>query len=83
MAGVRELHAQDPEKWTREALSQQFGVSYEAINRILKSKWRDSVAKPDEKISSKWTKSPEAGDHLSPVPVIRRVYELKREVERK
>lgn len=86
MAAVRELHAQDPRQWTREALSKQYGVSYEAISRILRSKWRESVSRPDgeeEKVSSKWAKSSEVGDRLSPVPVIRKVYDLKRQVEEK
>lgn len=44
MSAVRELHRQDPEQWTKFALSKQFGVSYEAIGRILKSSWREKQA---------------------------------------
>lgn len=40
MASVRHLHAQDPDKYSTPALSEQFKVSPEAIRRILKSKWR-------------------------------------------
>jgi hypothetical protein len=39
IAGIRALHAQMPERYTTEALSQEFGVTAEAIRRILKSKW--------------------------------------------
>jgi hypothetical protein len=40
--GIRALHAQMPERYTTEALSQEFGVTAEAIRRILKSKWSPS-----------------------------------------
>lgn len=78
MAGVRELHAQDPERWTRDALSEKFGISYEAIVRILRSNWQ---AKRDEGIASteemgKWSRA--AAGANSPVPSIRAVYEIKR-----
>lgn len=42
VAGIRALHAQMPERYTTEALSQEFGVTAEAIRRILKSKWSPS-----------------------------------------
>ena len=42
LEGVRKLHAQDPEKYSTEALAAHFKVSPEAIRRILKSKWRPS-----------------------------------------
>ncbi|EJT50624.1 hypothetical protein A1Q1_08176 [Trichosporon asahii var. asahii CBS 2479] len=44
MSAIRELHRQDPEQWSKPALSKQFGVSYEAIGRILKSNWREKEA---------------------------------------
>lgn len=37
--GVRDLHEQDPIKYSTEYLAQQFQMSPEAIRRILKSKW--------------------------------------------
>lgn len=44
MSAIRELHRQDPDQWSKPALSKQFGVSYEAIGRILKSSWREREA---------------------------------------
>lgn len=44
LEGIRQLHAQDPVKFSTAILAQEFKVSPEAIRRILKSKWR-----PDEK----------------------------------
>jgi flagellar biosynthesis GTPase FlhF len=40
--GIRTLHAKAPEKFTTPVLAEEFGVSPEAIRRILKSKWRPS-----------------------------------------
>lgn len=42
IAGIRALHAQMPQQYTTQALSQEFGVTAEAIRRILKSKWTPS-----------------------------------------
>jgi hypothetical protein len=39
ISGIRALHAQFPERYTTEALAQEFEISPEAIRRILKSKW--------------------------------------------
>lgn len=39
MEGIRDLHEQDPDKYSTELLAQQFQMSPEAIRRILKSKW--------------------------------------------
>jgi len=41
MAGLKQLHKSDPKKFTREGLAADFGISYEAVSRILKSDWRD------------------------------------------
>ena len=43
LEGIRQLHAQYPDKYTTPVLADQFKISPEAIRRILKSKWR-----PDE-----------------------------------
>jgi hypothetical protein len=43
MEGIRALHAQYPDRYTTPVLAEQFGVSSEAIRRILKSKWRSSL----------------------------------------
>jgi hypothetical protein len=40
MQGIQDLHRQDPIKYSRAALSKGFGVSVEAISRILKSDGR-------------------------------------------
>lgn len=40
MAGIKRLHAEDPAKYSRAILSKSFGVSVEAIARILKSDGR-------------------------------------------
>ncbi|WVQ64429.1 uncharacterized protein L199_002595 [Kwoniella botswanensis] len=40
MAGLRTLYSMDPEKFNREFLSEKFGISREAVTRILKSKYR-------------------------------------------
>lgn len=39
LAGIKALHAQFPEEYSTEKLSQKFQVSPEAIRRILKSNW--------------------------------------------
>ncbi|ODN89647.1 hypothetical protein L198_06335 [Cryptococcus wingfieldii CBS 7118] len=41
MAGLRALHQFDSERFSKAALSKKFGVSHEAVTRILKSKFRD------------------------------------------
>lgn len=40
MQELRQLHQDDPTTNSREVLSKRFGVSYEAVKRILKSKWQ-------------------------------------------
>lgn len=40
MAGLRALHTLDPERFSRAFLSRKFGISHEAVTRILKSKFR-------------------------------------------
>ncbi|WEW57168.1 Required for respiratory growth protein 9 mitochondrial [Emydomyces testavorans] len=47
--GVRELHKQDPQKFSTPVLAEQFKVSPEAIRRILKSKWRPSQKEAEER----------------------------------
>jgi hypothetical protein len=73
MGGMRELHAQDPETWTAGALAQKFGISYEAVKRILRSNW---AATTTDKDVGKWSRAADGVN--SPVPHIRAVYELKR-----
>ncbi|GMK56785.1 hypothetical protein CspeluHIS016_0306250 [Cutaneotrichosporon spelunceum] len=73
MSGMRELHAQDPETWTPQALGTRFGISYEAAKRILRSTWSPTAADKDV---GKWSRGTDGVN--SPVPQIRAVYELKR-----
>lgn len=49
LAGIRALNAQFPDVYTTEALAAKFEVSPEAIRRILKSKWRASVAEEEDR----------------------------------
>ncbi|TXT05042.1 hypothetical protein VHUM_03862 [Vanrija humicola] len=73
MAGIRELHAQDPATFTREMLSREFGVSWQAINRILKSNnWREKEGK---KSLGKWDRGADGG--VGPVPLIRQIFARK------
>lgn len=78
MDGIRELHAQDPEKWTKDALSERFGISYEAVGRILRSNYRRDTtsAKAGTAEMGKWSRAADGVN--SPVPNIRAVYGLKR-----
>lgn len=43
MAGIRALHAQMPEQYTTWVLAEEFKVSPEAMERILRTKWRPSA----------------------------------------
>lgn len=91
MAAVRELARQDPELWTKEALSQQFGVSYEAIGRILRSKFREKEAARTAPASArkemgKWAVEGQGmsiAERADPVAFVRKAYELKRAVNTK
>jgi len=48
MAGLKALHGADPEKFTRPVLSERFGISEEAVRRILKSDFRQREADAGE-----------------------------------
>jgi hypothetical protein len=78
MAGIRALHQRDPTTYTPQHLSLQFGVSFEAIKRILKSKFRDK--KGDEGmetsiVGTKWDPSPTTNPKTSPVPAIHAAFD--------
>ncbi|EEP81540.1 predicted protein [Uncinocarpus reesii 1704] len=63
--GVRELHRQNPQKFSTPVLAEHFKVSPEAIRRILKSKWRPSE-KEMEKRKIRWEKRKDRiWDHMS------------------
>lgn len=55
ITGIRALHAQMPERYTTEALSQEFEVPAEAIRRILKSKWSPSPEEETDR-QRRWLK---------------------------
>lgn len=55
MEGIRALHEQYPQKYTTPVLAEQFKVSPEAIRRILKSTWRPSPEKMEER-RERWAK---------------------------
>jgi hypothetical protein len=55
MEGIRALHEQFPQKYTTPVLAEQFKVSPEAIRRILKSNWRPSTGKMEER-RERWAK---------------------------
>jgi Neugrin len=55
MEGIRALHEQYPDKYTTPVLAEQFKVSPEVIRRILKSKWRPSADKLEER-RARWAK---------------------------
>ncbi|UZJ57358.1 hypothetical protein CBS101457_006678 [Exobasidium rhododendri] len=42
--GLRALHQDDPERWSRQVLAQTFKLSVEGVRRILKSRWRPTGA---------------------------------------
>jgi len=75
MAGLRALHTNDPETFTREALSQRYGISYDAVTRILRSGYQDRKAQETgEKIQgTKWDMNP-GTSRLSPVRAINRAF---------
>jgi hypothetical protein len=75
MAGLRALHTNDPETFNREALSQRYGISYDAVTRILRSGFQDRKGQEmGEKIQgTKWDMNP-GSSRLSPVRAINRAF---------
>lgn len=53
--GIRALHEQYPDRYTTPVLADHFKTSPEAIRRILKSKWRPSPQKMEER-RVRWAK---------------------------
>lgn len=72
MAGLQALHESDPVKYSRDELSERFGISYESVKRITRSKFRDGQGEGLEASGSKWDTSAERGEGLSPVPALKR-----------
>ena len=75
MAGLRALHTNDPETFNREALALRYGISYDAVTRILRSDYQDRKAQATgEKIQgTKWDMNP-GTSRLSPVRAINRAF---------
>ena len=75
MAGLRALHANDPKTFDKDALSQRFGISYEAVTRILRSKYQDRQAGAmGESIQgTKWDLDARSSVD-SPVPAVQRAF---------
>lgn len=65
MAAIRTLHEKYPEQFTLPMLHKHFGVSFEAIRRILKSSWQPNE-KEDVGRRRRWEKrGKEIWQHLS------------------
>jgi hypothetical protein len=54
--GIRDLHAQDPERWSTPNLANHFKISPEAIRRILSSKWKPKDEAAMQKRREQWAK---------------------------
>lgn len=89
MAGLKALHRADPENFSRSVLSERFGISMEAVRRILRSDYRqrdaddgDVEARPATRVKedgrslkgTKWDRSNLTAESYSPVPAIMRAY---------
>ena len=48
MNGLRHLHFSDPATFTRAVLAEKFGISYEAVLRILRSRFDASGVKAEQ-----------------------------------
>lgn len=75
MAGLRSLHAHDPVTFSKETLSQRYGISYDAVKRIIRSRYQDKKGGgKEEKIQgTKWDLNP-GTSRLSPVPAVARAF---------
>lgn len=60
MEGIRHLHTTQPHRFTTPVLAQHFKVSPEAIQRILKSKWRPTDEEQEDRLR-RWDKR---GEHI-------------------
>ncbi|SPO03479.1 uncharacterized protein DNG_06162 [Cephalotrichum gorgonifer] len=56
LSGLRALHAQFPETYTTPALADLFGISPEAVRRILKSKWSPEAGEEEEERRERWVR---------------------------
>lgn len=57
---IKRLHREDPEEWTVERLSEKFPALPNAIDKILKDKWKpttvERVLKHDKRVVENWKK---------------------------
>ncbi|WRT63326.1 uncharacterized protein IL334_000231 [Kwoniella shivajii] len=80
MAGMKALYSLDPVKFSKEVLSKKFGISREAVTRILKSKYRkdgQGEIQGQGEIGlkgTKWDRNPSTAETVSPVPAILRAF---------
>lgn len=56
ISGLRALHAQFPDTYTTPVLSNLFGVSPEAVRRILRTKWSPATAEEEEGRRERWAR---------------------------
>jgi hypothetical protein len=78
MSGLRALHHADPKLYHRAILAEKFGISYDAVGRILRSRFEHKK----EQVAIREAEVREAGrgrtgyvereEDLSPVPAIQR-----------
>lgn len=78
MAGLRALHANDPKTFSKDALSERFGISYEAVSRILRSKYQDKKGGDvgNSIRGTKWDMDASSSSS-SPAPAIKRAFALR------
>lgn len=88
MAGLRALHKGDPKAFNPKVLSEKFGISYEAVQRILKSKWQPTFPETESGTTGETAQegygrggaeslSPAAMAGMSPVPAIERALAMR------
>ena len=56
ISGLRALHAQFPDTYTTPVLSNLFGVSAEAVRRILRTKWSPATSEEEEGRRERWVR---------------------------
>ena len=53
MEGIRALYKTDPKQYNRQYLARKFGISFEAVSRILKSNWREKEKRVKDAIPAR------------------------------
>jgi hypothetical protein len=75
MAGLRALHDSNPKLYDRAMLSEKFGISYDAVGRILRSKFQQKQGA--ERKAGVLEEGHHDAEQLSPVPAIQRALAQK------